>query len=196
MEASRTCKLPKERNFVTRQDLLYNDLIKLLEVESLGWPGACYESIGSGFIKALANLLWYIDPHHEKLNNRNCAIPEIFLTLPQYKIKSSYNLFYHTGKHKKEQLKREKMEDYLKAVDSLTINTDKVVLQKQVAELKEESKDNEYIIKAKLQENFTSLLNVIVRAKPQTSKGTYMKNITLSTTMSPGIAIDTKSVQN
>jgi integrase len=47
---------------------------------------------------------------------------------------------------------REVMEDYLKAVDSLTINTDKVVLQKQVAELKEESKDNEYIIKAKLQE--------------------------------------------
>ena len=47
---------------------------------------------------------------------------------------------------------REVMEDYLKAVDSLTINTDKVVLQKQVAELKEKSKDNEYIIKAKLQE--------------------------------------------
>lgn len=46
----------------------------------------------------------------------------------------------------------EVMEDYLKAVDSLTINTDKVVLQKQVAELKEKSKDNEYIIKAKLQE--------------------------------------------
>jgi integrase len=47
---------------------------------------------------------------------------------------------------------REVMEDYLKAVDSLTINTDRVVLQKQVAELKEKSKDNEYIIKAKLQE--------------------------------------------
>lgn len=40
------------------------------------------------------------------------------------------------------------MEDYLKAVDSLTINTDKVVLQKQVVELKGKSKDNEYIIKA------------------------------------------------
>jgi len=47
---------------------------------------------------------------------------------------------------------REVMEDYLKEVDSLTINTNKVVLQKQVAELKEKSKDNEYIIKAKLQE--------------------------------------------
>lgn len=42
----------------------------------------------------------------------------------------------------------------------------------------------------KLSENFMALLNVIVRAKPQTSKGTYLKNITISTTMSPGIAID------
>jgi len=47
---------------------------------------------------------------------------------------------------------REVLEDYLKAVDLLTINSDKVVLQKQVSELKEKSKDNEYIIKAKLQE--------------------------------------------
>lgn len=47
----------------------------------------------------------------------------------------------------------------------------------------------------KLRENFSALLNVIVRAKPQTSKGTYMKNITVSTTMSPGIAIDTSIAQ-
>lgn len=44
------------------------------------------------------------------------------------------------------------MEDYLKAVDLLTINGDKVVLQKQVTELKEKSKDNEYIINGKLHE--------------------------------------------
>ncbi|MBI3555421.1 MAG: 50S ribosomal protein L1 [Deltaproteobacteria bacterium] len=42
----------------------------------------------------------------------------------------------------------------------------------------------------KLKENFSALLAVIVRAKPATSKGTYMKNITISATMSPGIAID------
>ena len=42
----------------------------------------------------------------------------------------------------------------------------------------------------KLKENFNALLNVIVKAKPPTSKGTYMKNITLSATMSPGIVID------
>jgi hypothetical protein len=46
----------------------------------------------------------------------------------------------------------ELLEDYLKAVDYLTINSDKLILQKQVTELKEKSKDSEYIIKAKLQE--------------------------------------------
>jgi hypothetical protein len=49
-------------------------------------------------------------------------------------------------------LEKELLEDYLKAVDLLTINSDKLILQKQVLELKEKSKDSEYIIKAKLQE--------------------------------------------
>jgi hypothetical protein len=47
---------------------------------------------------------------------------------------------------------REVLGNYLKAVDSLTISGEKVILQKQVAELKEKTKDSEYIIKAKLQE--------------------------------------------
>jgi large subunit ribosomal protein L1 len=42
----------------------------------------------------------------------------------------------------------------------------------------------------KLKENFDTLCATLVRAKPPTSKGTYLKTITLSTTMSPGIAID------
>ena len=46
----------------------------------------------------------------------------------------------------------EVLEDYLKAVDLLTINNDKVILQKEVAELQQKSKDNEYIIRGKLQE--------------------------------------------
>ncbi len=44
------------------------------------------------------------------------------------------------------------LEDYLKAVDSLTISNDKTKLTKQVAELKQKSKDSEYIIRGKLQE--------------------------------------------
>jgi len=42
----------------------------------------------------------------------------------------------------------------------------------------------------KLQDNFAALAGVIIKAKPPTSKGTYLKNITLSSTMSPGIALD------
>ena len=42
----------------------------------------------------------------------------------------------------------------------------------------------------KLKENFVALASVIVKAKPPTSKGTYLQNVTLSSTMSPGIAID------
>ena len=48
---------------------------------------------------------------------------------------------------------------------------------------------------SKLKDNFSALLNVLVRAKPPTSKGTYMKTITVSTTMSPGISIDPSVAQ-
>lgn len=47
----------------------------------------------------------------------------------------------------------------------------------------------------KLKENFSALLNVIVRAKPATSKGTYIRNITISATMSPAITIDPSVAQ-
>ena len=43
----------------------------------------------------------------------------------------------------------------------------------------------------KLRDNFMSLLTTILKAKPPTSKGTYLRNITLSTTMSPGVSVDT-----
>jgi large subunit ribosomal protein L1 len=42
----------------------------------------------------------------------------------------------------------------------------------------------------KLQENFNAVTAAIVKAKPPTSKGTYMKSVILSTTMSPGIKLD------
>ena len=58
-------------------------------------------------------------------------------------------------------IKAELLEDYLKAVDLLTINSDKLILQKQVLELKEKSKDSEYIIKAKLQEKENQIDSLI-----------------------------------
>ena len=41
-----------------------------------------------------------------------------------------------------------------------------------------------------IEQNATALLNDLKRAKPATSKGIYIKKITLSSTMGPGIAID------
>jgi len=48
----------------------------------------------------------------------------------------------------------------------------------------------------KLRENFLALATAIIRAKPPTSKGTYLQNITVSATMSPGIALDPASVMS
>ena len=48
----------------------------------------------------------------------------------------------------------------------------------------------------KLRENFLSLATAIIRAKPPTSKGTYLQNITLASTMSPGITVDPSSVMS
>ena len=42
----------------------------------------------------------------------------------------------------------------------------------------------------KLKENFLAVTGAILRAKPQTSKGTYMKSVTISATMSPGIHLE------
>ena len=43
-------------------------------------------------------------------------------------------------------------------------------------------------------ENAVELINTIIKLKPQALKGTYVKSIFMSSTMSPGICIDTKSI--
>jgi len=45
----------------------------------------------------------------------------------------------------------------------------------------------------KIAENSQELLNAIIKAKPSSSKGTYLKGISMASSMSPGIAIDTKA---
>jgi len=46
----------------------------------------------------------------------------------------------------------------------------------------------------KLIENAKELISTIVKLKPSSSKGTYMKSVFMSSTMSPGIRIDQKSI--
>ena len=44
----------------------------------------------------------------------------------------------------------------------------------------------------KLTENFNTIMDAIVKAKPAAAKGTYIKSVTLSNTMGPGIKVDYK----
>ncbi len=44
----------------------------------------------------------------------------------------------------------------------------------------------------KLAENFNTVMNAIVKAKPAAAKGTYIKSVTLTSTMGPGIKVDYK----
>ena len=42
----------------------------------------------------------------------------------------------------------------------------------------------------KLRENLEALLANLMKAKPSTSKGIYMRKVTVSTTMGPGLVVD------
>lgn len=46
----------------------------------------------------------------------------------------------------------------------------------------------------KLYDNALELIQTIVKLKPSSAKGTYLKGVSISSTMSPGIAVDTKSI--
>ncbi len=46
----------------------------------------------------------------------------------------------------------------------------------------------------KIEENAKEFLNTVIKLKPTAAKGTYIKSIALSSTMSPGVRIEPKSV--
>lgn len=48
----------------------------------------------------------------------------------------------------------------------------------------------------KLEQNSQELINAIIRLKPPTAKGLYLRGLAMASTMSPSITVDTKSVQN
>jgi len=47
-----------------------------------------------------------------------------------------------------------------------------------------------------LRQNFNAVVGAILKAKPSSSKGTYLKSLTVSTTMGPGLKIDTLQATN
>ncbi len=88
---------------------------------------------------------------------------------------------------------------------TVTMNTAKAVedIKKGMIEYKTDTFGNVHSIvgkssfsEAALEENLVYIYNTIVKAKPQTIKGTYIENISISSTMGPGIKIDKNSFDN
>ena len=48
----------------------------------------------------------------------------------------------------------------------------------------------------KIVDNAKELIQTVIKLKPAAAKGTYMKSVYISSTMSPGVQIDVKSVSN
>ncbi|MGB1038846.1 MAG: 50S ribosomal protein L1, partial [Bacteroidia bacterium] len=48
--------------------------------------------------------------------------------------------------------------------------------------------------KDKIYENAKELIDTLTRLKPSAAKGIYFQSITMSSTMSPGIKVDPKSI--
>jgi large subunit ribosomal protein L1 len=46
----------------------------------------------------------------------------------------------------------------------------------------------------KLKDNFNTLIDLVMKLKPATSKGVYLKGVAVSTTMGPGIKVDTNEI--
>ena len=47
-----------------------------------------------------------------------------------------------------------------------------------------------------IQANALAVIEAIIRAKPSAAKGTYLRSVTMSTTMGPGVAVDTVALAN
>ena len=86
---------------------------------------------------------------------------------------------------------------------TVTVNTAKAVedIKKGMIEYKTDTFGNIHSIIGKvsfkeedLVENLTYTVNTIVKAKPQSVKGTFIENISISSTMGPGIKVDKNSL--
>ncbi|MDG2784697.1 50S ribosomal protein L1, partial [Vibrio parahaemolyticus] len=47
---------------------------------------------------------------------------------------------------------------------------------------------------AKLVENFRTIADTLQKVKPAAAKGTYMKNVTVASTMGPGVRVDVSTL--
>ena len=57
------------------------------------------------------------------------------------------------------------------------------------------TREEKALVIEQIEENAKEVMATIIKLKPSAAKGTYVRSIYLSTTMSPGVQIDPKSVE-
>ncbi|GBC03425.1 hypothetical protein RclHR1_05110008 [Rhizophagus clarus] len=93
MRNSQHVYLPEQKKEDTHQDLIYNDIIKLLQSKEVGWKSGTHYTLGKSFVERLIAALWYINPHRTKFIERSLSLGELFNELNQYRQDQHYNLF-------------------------------------------------------------------------------------------------------
>lgn len=121
MRNARQPKFPQHHTEHTRRDLLFNEIIDLLQNQNVGWRGGIHQTLGKEFVERVTNALWYIDPYLDLLHTRSCHLPALFKELATYASddpdKNKYNLAYHTSHHKKEPISHQKLDLLIKSLE-------------------------------------------------------------------------------
>lgn len=60
-------------------------MLTCLKDMGVGFTTAQVDTVGSKIVNTISEVLWYIDPFHERLRERKCPIPKPFSTLHNYK---------------------------------------------------------------------------------------------------------------
>jgi hypothetical protein len=109
MNSSRQPLLPKRCNEHNNCNRLYNEIIELFQVQSVGWIGGSHNTIGKTFVNCVTNAIWYIDPHLSTLRTHSYYLPALFTQLKTYQEGGTYNTYYYTSHHKKHPLSQQKL---------------------------------------------------------------------------------------
>jgi len=67
-----------------KKDKLYNDILHLLISKNMSLKHSEISSFGERLIKALRDILWHIDGHHEAFSQQSTAVPNIFQAFKDY----------------------------------------------------------------------------------------------------------------
>ena len=67
------------------KDHLYNDIIKVIQTNDVGFTKQQAGTVGVHVVQTLTSLFWYLDPFHERFNSRAVQLPDMFKDLKGYR---------------------------------------------------------------------------------------------------------------